>query len=114
MLLLIAKLCASRPDSSVDNTANKNDLSPNETSNSFSSIQGSSSEAQSTTSNGEDSSSSSTATPEMHSSDEDKQANFGAIRRDRSRNPSWASFTTSKCNLSSKLLLMSDFNCFYD
>lgn len=85
-------------ESSVDNTANKHDLSPNETSNSFSSIQGSSSEAQSTTSNGEDSSSSSTATPETHSSDENRQANFGAIRRDRSRNPSWASFTTMKSN----------------
>lgn len=105
-------------------TMKSQELSSNETSNStFSSIPNcSSSDGQSSSSsesgknhstpsagsesNGNDndddddeSSSSSTATPDRSQSDDQHNqmsTNFGAIPRDRSRNPSWASFTTSK------------------
>lgn len=107
-------------------TMKSQELSSNETSNStFSSIPNcSSSDGQSSSSsesgknhstpsagsesNGNDndddddeSSSSSTATPDRSQSDDQHNqmsTNFGAIPRDRSRNPSWASFTTMKSN----------------
>lgn len=87
----------------------KHELSSNETTNSFSSIKASSSGSPNsdelTPSIGselgnDEASSSSTATPENISPESDinqlGQKNFGAISRDRSRNPTWATYTTSK------------------
>lgn len=91
---------------SEEEESGKNDSSPIETSNSLSSIHASSttndetSEASNEEEEEEGTSSASTPTIDAIAKEMDEdnlmRTNFGAIPRDRSRHPSWASFTTSK------------------
>lgn len=90
---------------SEEEESGKNDSSPIETSNSLSSIHASSTtndETSEASNEEEEEGTSSASTPTIDAiakeMDEDNlmRTNFGAIPRDRSRHPSWASFTTSK------------------